>query len=63
MKKSTKTKNYVGTKVQVRDMGEGVIQGMSPKYNGTWLILIDGKVEEIHDQYVTLNGKPLPCLP
>lgn len=55
--------NLIGKEVNVKDKGKGVLVGVSQRYNGTWVVLINGKNEEIHDQYITHNGNYLPIMP
>jgi len=50
------TSKYIGKTVQVKDRNDGIIVGTSQRYNGTWVILIDGINEEIHDCNVTKDG-------
>lgn len=61
MKRGSK---YIGLEVKVEGMGTGKIVGPSQQFNGTWVIFINGKNKEIHDQYVkTLDGNYLGTLP
>ena len=63
-KKGEKTMNNIsGKKVVIDGNQNGVIVGASQRYNGTWVVLIDGENKEIHDSRVKdLSGKYLPIV-
>lgn len=58
-----KVEDYFGKTVDVKNRGKGIIKNVSDKYNTSWLVEIDGNLEHIHDENITIDGKYTKVLP